>query len=396
MSAHTARFVAWSLFGLGLAFALTAYVLWVATGAKPQGAAFAGVAFLTFSIVGAMVASGRPRNPVGWLLLAIGGTAALGQLTSTLYHWDLRHPGSSGGTALVALVDGTLWLLWIGFLIPRVVLLFPDGKLPSPRWRVVSVAQYGVLAALVFTRLEPGPISDYEAYDNPLGIGVVGDLVRSASHVAPLMGLVFGVALLAPVAAVIVRFRRSNGIERLQMKWFTWAVGVTSALWIVPGIPGVPSLAGLDVLPMIAMCLAPVTIGIAILRYRLYEIDRLISRTLVYGALTVVLGGLYVGLVLVGQAVFSSFAGGSDLAIAASTLVVAALFLPVRARVQHFVDQRFYRRRYDEQRTLEDFGARLREQVDLETLDTDLRAAIDETMQPAHVSVWLRMGVGGR
>ncbi len=392
MSARTTRFVAWGLFGLGLAFALTAYVLWGATGAKPQGVGFAGAALLTFSVVGAMVASGRPRNPVGWLLLAIGGTAAIGLLTSTLYRWELQHPGTSSGASLVALLDGTLWLLWIGFLIPRVVLLFPDGRLPSPRWRVVSVAQYGVLAALVVTRLEPGPISDYEAYDNPLGIGVVGDLVRWASHVAPLMGLVFGIALLAPVAAVIVRFRRSRGIERLQMKWFTWAVGVTAALWIVPGIPGVPSLAVLDVLPIVAMCLAPVTIGIAVLRYRLYEIDRLISRTLVYGALTMLLGGLYVGLVLAGQAVFSSFAGGSKLAIAASTLVVAALFLPVRGRVQRFVDRRFYRSRYDAQRTLEAFGGRLREQVELETLTTDLALVVRETIQPSHVSLWLRSG----
>ena len=134
----------------------------------------------------------------------------------------------------------------------------------------------------------------------------------------------------------------------------------------------------------------PLAVGIALFKYRLYDIDRLINRTLVYLALTVVLGASYIGLVLGGQALFSSFAGGSNLAIAASTLVVAALFLPVRSQVQGFVDRRFYRRRYDAQRTLESFGSRLREQVDLPTLQRELRGAVDETMKPAHVSVWLR------
>jgi hypothetical protein len=134
----------------------------------------------------------------------------------------------------------------------------------------------------------------------------------------------------------------------------------------------------------------PVAVAVAILRYRLYEIDRLISKTLVYGSLTVVLGAAYAGLVLAGQALFSSFAGGSDLAIAASTLLVAALFLPLRSRLQLLVDRRFYRRRYDAQRTLDAFGARLRQEVDLELLSAELRIAVDGTVQPAHVSFWLR------
>ena len=146
----------------------------------------------------------------------------------------------------------------------------------------------------------------------------------------------------------------------------------------------------LSTIPAVLAALLPIATAIAILRYRLYEIDRIISRTLVYGALTLILGAAYVGLVLAGQALFSSFAGGSNLAIAASTLVVAALFLPVRSRVQRFVDRRFYRSRYDAQRTLEAFGGRLREQVELERLATELHGVVSETMQPKHVSLWLR------
>jgi hypothetical protein len=149
-----------------------------------------------------------------------------------------------------------------------------------------------------------------------------------------------------------------------------------------------------DLAPVLslALCLFPLTVGVAVLRYRLFEIDRLIARTLVYAALTLLLGAAYVGLVLAGQAVFSSFAGGSNLAIAASTLVVAALFLPARSRLQRLVDRRFYRRRYDAQRTLEAFGSRLRQETELVTLTAELRDAVVETMQPADVAVWLRGG----
>jgi hypothetical protein len=271
------------------------------------------------------------------------------------------------------------------------MLLFPDGKVPSRRWRVVSVAQFTLLAGLLVSILRPGPIRDYEEYDNPLGIGALSSLFGFGSHLTVVGGALLLFATVAPIIAVIVRFRRSRGVERLQMKWFTWAVAVTAVLWIGGSLlPSAQAKAIVEPVGILSMCLAPVTIGIAVLRYRLYEIDRLISRTLVYGALTVVLGGAYVGLVLAGQALFSSFAGGSNLAIAASTLVVAALFLPARSRVQHFVDRRFYRRRYDAQRTLESFGARLREQIDLGSLERDLQGVVSETMQPAHASLWLR------
>jgi hypothetical protein len=199
------------------------------------------------------------------------------------------------------------------------------------------------------------------------------------------------VSVVAAAIIVVRRFRRSRGDERQQFKWFA-----TSAGFLVVTVPVATAFnwTGIGGIVITFQLIAlPVSVGIAVLRYRLYEIDVIIRRTLVYGTLSALLAGAYIGLVLVGQAISSTFTGGSNLAIAASTLIVAALFLPVRSRVQHFVDRRFYRSRYDAQRTLEGFGARLREQVDLETLRSDLGAVVEDTMQPAHVSVWLRREV---
>ncbi len=193
-------------------------------------------------------------------------------------------------------------------------------------------------------------------------------------------------------ASLVVRFRRSRGVEKQQLTVLVAAGVFATAMflvsWVVEGVSGSQDLG--VAITLLGILAIPVAIGVAMLRYRLYEVDRVISRTLVYGALTLILGSAYGGLVLAGQAVFSSFAGGSDLAIAGSTLVVAALFLPLRARVQRVVDRRFYRRRYDAQRTLEAFGSRLRREVELETLAGDLRGVVVDTVQPTHVFLWLR------
>jgi hypothetical protein len=193
--------------------------------------------------------------------------------------------------------------------------------------------------------------------------------------------------VLVCAGSVVVRFRRSTGDERQQLKWMTLAAVFLAAAVVVPTVLG---LKNTDLLFSLAYVLFPLSVGIALFKYRLYDIDRLINRTLVYVTLTAVLGGVYVGLVLGGQALFASFAGSGNLAIAISTLLVAALFLPARSRVQRFVDRRFYRRRYDAQRTLEGFGARLRDEIDLETLSAALGSVVQETMQPSRVSLWLR------
>jgi hypothetical protein len=255
----------------------------------------------------------------------------------------------------------------------------------------VAVAVVGVLAAA----LDPSTLDIDGNRIDPLGIsGGVADVTEVVNDAS---GALAPVVFAASLAALVVRFRRSRGVERQQLKWLAFAGAIPVAAFALSFVLGSFVSGGLlldaiFVTGFAALMLIPVAVGVAILRYRLYEIDRVISRTLVYGSLTVVLGAAYAGLVLAGQAVFSSFAGGSNLAIAVSTLVVAALFLPLRSRVQRVVDRRFNRHRYDAQQTLEAFGSRLREQVDLATLTGELRGVVEETIQPSHVSVWLRSG----
>jgi hypothetical protein len=270
------------------------------------------------------------------------------------------------------------------------LIVFPGGRPATRRMTIVAWSVPAIVAAALATGVvRPGSLPrPLEQHRNLLGVEGFG--LAGALNVALLLAF----ALVGVVAAVdmLRRFLRSRGEQRQQFKWFAYATVGIPILMLV-GLFGVAfAPGGVDVLELgVAFLLAsvPVALGIAVLRYRLYDIDLLISRTLVYGLLTVGLGAVYVALVLAGQAVFSSFAGGGDLAIAVSTLVVAALFLPLRARVQRFVDRRFYRRRYDAQRTLEAFGARLREQVELDALRSDLAGVVRETIEPAHVSVWL-------
>ena len=274
------------------------------------------------------------------------------------------------------------------------LLLLPDGRLGSPRWRIAGAAVVLLAALDLAAIVRPGVFSDWEEerVGNPLGVDALGGLAGALEQVSILLTFVL---LLTGIVSIGVRFRHARGVERMQLRWIvtagtaiglTWLLMIAMSLVIREG----PVIDTFWAISLLSIGLLPIGVGFAVLRYRLYDIDRVVSKALVYAAVTAVLALAYVGLVLAGQALFSSFAGGSNLAIAASTLVVAALFLPVRSRVQRFVDRRFYRRRYDAQRTLESFGARLREQIDLGTLERDLRGVVTETMQPAHASVWLR------
>ena len=272
-------------------------------------------------------------------------------------------------------------------------LLFPDGRLLSPRWRVAAWVSLGLFATVVARfALVPGPLSDFPAIRNPFGLDALASLTALPED------LLFSPLLACAAAALVVRLRRSRGVERQQVKWFAYSAAMIPAFLIAGGTISAltdaadDSAVGHAFAFLFALILAglPISAGVAILRYRLYDIDRIISRTLVYGVLTAALVATYLVCVLLFRVVLEPLAGGSDLAVAASTLAVAALFRPVRARIQDVVDRRFYRSRYDAARTVGAFAGRLRQEVDLDAVSTDLRLVVVDAVQPAHVSLWLR------
>jgi hypothetical protein len=382
--------LAWTLCGLATAATLLASVLRILiAGASHDvpadldvgtGDLVWPVAVLGFAFVGALVASRQPGNAVGWIF---GGGAlafSLSGLTESYAVYTLfADPGGLlGGGETMAWISVWVWVLGGVPLITLFPLLFPNGRLLSPRWRPVVWAALAALVSLsVGNAFAPGPFDDFPLVENPYGAGgAAGDLFSAMQGLGWLLVIL---SLIASATSLVLRFRRSRGVERLQLKWVAAASVVLVACFLLWEV-----WEGMAPLGIVAMVVAA---GIAILRHRLYDIDVVINRTLVYGALTATLAATYVGLVLLLQLVLSP---GSDLAIAGSTLAVAALFRPARSRIQELVDRRFYRRRYDAQRTLQGFGAQLRDEVDLDALGGALRAVVAETMQPAHVTLWLR------
>jgi len=357
----------------------------VATGSTSEdgeGSALAYTLFIgAFATVGALVASRRTRNPIGWILLAGGAAYTVGGLTLS------QTEGDGSAPVLVHWLSTWVWMAGIAPVATFGLLLFPDGRLPSPRWRVfawfVAATIVATTAAIAF---EPGRF-DGSTIENPLGFDAVPglmDVVLGASSAA------LALAILGSIASLYVRFRRARDVERQQLKWLSYTgalVGVALAVAsVIEAVVGDRAVDLANAIISLSLALVPLAMGIAILRHRLFDIDVVINRTLVYGALTATLGGAYLGLVLlVGLAV-----GESGFAVAVSTLAVAALFRPARARIQAGVDRRFYRRRYDAAQTLEAFGGRLRDEIDLEALGADLRGVVHDTVQPAHVSLWLR------
>jgi hypothetical protein len=340
--------------------------------------------------VGAVLASRRPAHPVGWLLLALGLSLVATAAAAQYLIWGLLvRPGSLPFARQVALcysAIGFTTLVLIGFLL----LLTPTGRLPSPGWRWLARVMVATPVLLVLVALLAGGPLDprYEALGGPFDLRGHGGAVLVANQAAL---AVTTLAVMAAAASLVGRFRSARGTERLQLRWLALAAvlvalaGVAVLAGLVIGVPGAETL-----LSMAAGCclvILPLATGAAVLRYRLYDLDRIISRTLAYGLLTLVLGGGYAAVAL---ALGQLLGRDSTLAVAGATLAVAAAFQPVRGRVQRAVDRRSNRRRPDAARIIEAFGGRLRDQVDLDTLTAEVLAVASQTMQPTRASLWLR------
>ena len=395
VGARGAPRLAYSMLALAALFGGLGFALFLSNERPPSGDAWYTLAFSAFPLVGAVVASRRHHNPIGWMFCAIGLANGLFFFSDEYVVRALAaRPGGPPGVAWPAWSQlwtvFAMWALMFFSLLP-----FPTGRLPSPRWRPVA---WALAAVFVFVTalfvVKPGPLEGVSpAVENPTGIGGAAGVVEMAEKaVLPAVLLV----VLAAPAAVLVRFLRSRGEERQQLKWLAYAAG----LWV-----GVAALDALnqqalgseavdhatDILFGAAVAPIPIAVGIAVLRHRLWDIDLLINRTLVYGFLTAALALAYAGCVVGLQAVLRSLAGQeSPLAVVASTLAIAALFGPLRRRVQAFVDRRFYRRKYDAAKMLAAFSVRLRDETDLDALGRDLVGVSRDTVQPEHASLWLR------
>jgi hypothetical protein len=402
MSTRTAAWFAWSLVALSVLLLVGGIALARMTRSTalelPYGSVgdagyviIALATVLTFTMVGAIVASRLPRNPIGWIFCTVGLVTGLNALTHGYTEfWLASGRGSRGFGETVAWFVTWAWIVQtVAFTF--LLLLFPNGRLPSPRWWPAAwCAGLGIGASVVSYALDAGPLEDFPQIANPYGVD------SPLLEIVGIAGLLLVVgSMVASAISVIVRARHSGGVERQQIKWLAYGGVVTVGTSLVAGAISIWSVTVSIAVTNLALLALPIFTGIAIVRYRLYDIDFLINRTLVYGFLTALLAAIYFGGVTATQTIFRSLTGQQEqpqLAIVVSTLVIAALFNPLRRRIQSFIDRRFYRRKYDARKTLEGFSARLRDETDLQTLNNELVGVVNETMAPAHVSLWLRPG----
>jgi hypothetical protein len=409
MTSRAAARVAWAAWALTVGFVgLMALFMVLGAAARVPGAGVRpidisfSVALLAFATVGAALIACRPGNALGWMFSGLGlAMAVAGFARPYAIYALLAAPGVLPAAELLAWTHVMVALLAVGVAAVFILLMFPNGRLPSRRWRSVAwLSCAGVALMAVALALQPGPIElgDLTFVHNPFGVEGAADRLHGLERVG--LGLL-ATGVLASAASMILRLTASRGIERLQLKWMAYAAAVMGlmilfAVGVYLGFG--PRVATNVAGPLAGAALAgmPVAAGIAILRHRLYDIDVLIRRTLVYGVLTAGLGLLYWGSVVLLQPVLRPFTEGSELAVMASTLAVAALFQPARRRIQDLVDRRFYRRKYDAQQALQAFSARLRRETELDSLRLETLALVRDTVQPAHVSLWLPAANGER
>ncbi|HVM20386.1 MAG TPA: hypothetical protein VM307_10535 [Egibacteraceae bacterium] len=349
-----------------------------------------------FAAVGALILVRQPGNTVGRIMAASGLIA----LTQSLL-WRYAEYASTG--VALPLVVPAAWLAgWIfvpmfALFIVLLPLYFPGGRLPSPRWRPVLWATAALTALMSFyLATAPGPLEDLPV-DNPMVLPITRRMTSVMDRIGGDESMIVAFLLLGIAAwgSLVLRYRRSAGTERLQLKWFVWSVGMFLAYMlvsavIVEGLLGVQASTAVDLIGLAMMLGVPVSIGVAVLRYRLFEIDRIVSRTLAYAALTLLLAGIYLGAVTTLTALTAPLTGESPIAVAAATLLAAAAFGPARRRIQAAVDRRFNRSRYDAQQTVEGFAARMRDQVDIDDLSAELRFVATQALQPTSAALWLR------
>jgi hypothetical protein len=413
MSSRGTSWLAWSLAALSVVMFVGSVALWILAHSThvtrsldadlTTGGLLGQALFLVFPLVGALIASRRPENPIGWLCLVDG---LLWTTTDMLdYHsvYGMASPGSVPFPVGLAGVNHWLWVPTVGLLGTYVFLLFPDGRLPSRRWRPLAWLSGVVIASeSLGLMLSPGPLDMPRGIRNPFGLEAAPWVAVAAYAILPLLPL----CMLASALSLVMRYRRSRGDVRQQIKWIAFAASLValtyliaivasfihpSEIWFAAGLPLWLDL--IEYAALLSITSVPITIGFAVLKYRLYDIDLIINRTLVYGSLTAILAGVYFGGVTATQALFRDLASQQELpqlVVVVSTLLIAALFTPLRRRIQSFIDRSFYRAKYDARKILEAFSVRLREETDLEALNEDLVEVVRETMQPAHVSLWLR------
>jgi hypothetical protein len=365
-----------------------------------QGMIF-DVGFGAFAVVGAVLLVRRPANAIGWIMASIGLMVSVFNTGSAYAGYVVATRGRPNALAVFgAWCANWYWFVMLALALIFLPMLFPNGRLISRRWLpfvvigVIGSLGVATLGALADT-LTTGEASGYRI-DNPIGIEGLGGPVNLPAFA--ILEVLFAVGVVGAAASVVVRLRRSRGVERRQIEWFAYTTVVFIGSSIITGIAsdvtGIRWLGSVSYsLSMVGLVCLPIAVGVAILRYRLYDIDLIINRTLVYGPLTVTLALVYFGGVAITESLFRALTGQNQqpqLAIVVSTLAIAALFSPLRRRIKSFIDRRFYRNAYDARKTLEAFSARLRDETDLDALNAELVGVIEETMQPEHVALWLR------